>query len=54
VYTLLHAGVLYKLSNPGADDEHKYGFVTGSLGFHEFVVIDRNTRSLHLVVASDD
>lgn len=54
VYTLLRSGDLYKLSNPGAEDEHEYGWVTGNMGFHEFVVIDRTNRCLHLVVASDD
>lgn len=51
---LLRSGDLYKLDNPGAEDEHEYGCVTGSMGFHEFVVIDQNKRSVHLVVASDD
>ena len=54
VCTLLRSGDLYKLRNPGAEDEHDYGWVTGNTGFHEFVVIDRSSRSLHLVVASDD
>jgi hypothetical protein len=54
VYTLLRSGDLYKLRNPEAEDEHEYGFVTGGGGFHEFVVIDRNSRILHVVVASDD
>ncbi len=54
VCALLRSGELYKLRNPGPEDEHDYGFVTGSMGFHEFVVIDRNSQSLHLVVASDD
>jgi hypothetical protein len=47
-------GDLYKLDNPGAEDEHEYGYVTGDMGFHEFVVIDRNTCSTHVIVASDD
>jgi hypothetical protein len=54
VYALLQSGVLYKLDNPGVENEHEYGFVTGGMGFHEFVVIDRSSRSVHLVVASDD
>ena len=28
--------------------------VTEGMGFHEFVVIDRTRRSVHVVVASDD
>lgn len=54
VYALLRSGDLYKLRNPGTEDEHEYGFVTGGTGFHEFVVIERDSRSLHVVVASDD
>jgi hypothetical protein len=54
VYALLRSGDLYKLDNPGPEDEHEYGSVTGGMGFHEFVVIDRNRRSVHVVVASDD
>jgi len=54
VYALLRSGGLYKLCNPEAKHEHDYGSVTGGGGFHEFVVIDRNSRILHLVVASDD
>ena len=54
VYDLLRSGDLYKLDDPGAEDEHEYGYVTGGMGFHEFVVIDRNRRSVHVVVASDD
>ena len=52
--TLLQAERVYLLNNPGTDAEHEYGFVTGSLGFHELVVIDRASGCLHLVVASDD
>ena len=54
IYALLRSGDLYKLDNPAAEDEHEYGAVTGGMGFHEFVVIDRKRRSVHVVVASDD
>lgn len=54
VYDLLRAGNVYKLRNPGENAEHEYGRVTGSGGFHEFVVIDRVSQRLHVVVASDD
>jgi hypothetical protein len=54
VYAVLRSGGLYKLENPGAEDEHEYGRVTGGMGFHEFVVIDRKSHSVHVVVASDD
>lgn len=54
VCTLLRAGTLYELRNPGADQEHEYGFVTGSMGFHELLVIDRNAHCVYIVVASDD
>ena len=54
VYALLRSGDLYKLDNPGSEDEHEYGSVTGGMGFHELVVIDRKRHSVHVVVASDD
>lgn len=54
VGSLLRSGDLYRLNNPGAEAEHEYGWVTGGLGFYEFVVIDRNIRTLHVIVASDD
>lgn len=54
VHALLRSGVVYRLINPGTDDEHEYGFVTGGMGFHEFVVIDRAHGLVHVVVASDD
>lgn len=54
VYDLLRAGTVFRLRNPGKDAEHEYGFVTGGMGFHEFVVIDRTSERLHLLVASDD
>jgi hypothetical protein len=54
VYALLRSGDLFTLVNPGSEDEHDYGSVTGGMGFHEFVVIDRSSRRLHVIVASDD
>jgi hypothetical protein len=54
VYALLDSGRVYRLSNPGKEAEHEYGFVTGGMGFHEFVVIDERTSTAHVVVASDD
>jgi hypothetical protein len=33
VYALLRSGDLYKLDNPGAEDEHEYGAVTREHGF---------------------
>lgn len=54
VYSLLSAGDIYKLHNPGPEAEHDYGFVTGGMGFHEFIAIDRGTATLHVIVASDD
>lgn len=54
VYVLLRSGDLFRLNNPVSDDEHEYGFVTGNMGFHEFVVLDRVHRCLHVIVASDD
>jgi len=54
IYSLLGSGTVLKLRNPPPEAEHDYGFVTGSLGFHEFIVIDRILRRLHVIVASDD
>lgn len=54
VHALLRSGRLYKLDIPAAENEHEYGFVTGDMGFHEFVVIDGPGCRVHVVVASDD
>jgi hypothetical protein len=54
VCELLRSGHLYKLNNPGPEAEHDYGFVTGGMGFHEFVALDRASGCLHVVIASDD
>lgn len=54
VCALLRSGDLYKLTKPGAEAEHQYGWATGGVGFHEFVVVDRSSRTIHLIVASDD
>lgn len=54
VYELLRTGRLYQLSNPSDAEKHDYGDSTGSLGFHEFVVIDSAHEKVHLLVASDD
>ncbi|MFD6055162.1 hypothetical protein [Agromyces sp. NPDC060279] len=54
VYEVLRSGRVYRLRNPSDDFLHEYGWVTGNLGFHEFVTIDRRSGTLHLVVASDD
>lgn len=53
VYRLLGSGNVYRLHNPRPEDEIDHP-VTGDMGFHEFVVIDRGTRRVHVVVASDD
>ena len=49
----MRAGKAYKLRNPGTAAEHEYGSVTGSMGFHEFIVVDRAAARLHVIVASD-
>lgn len=53
-YSLLGRGELYKLRNPGPEAEHASGAVTGTMGFYEFIVIDRSSATLHVIVASDD
>jgi len=52
VYELLRSGSVFQLDNPA--EEEVEGFWVGSMGFHEFVVLDRSSGSLHVVVASDD
>ncbi|MCY1675753.1 hypothetical protein OVA06_13725 [Pseudarthrobacter sp. SL88] len=54
IYSVLGSGTVLKLRNPPPEAEHDYGFVTGSLGFYEYIVIDRTLRTLHVIVASDD
>ena len=51
---LLGRGTVFALENPPDDAKHDWGDVVGRMGFHEFVVIDRSTRHLTLIVASDD
>ncbi|MCM3656864.1 hypothetical protein M3147_06310 [Agromyces mediolanus] len=46
-------GYGHRLRNPD-EFRHEYSWVTGALGFHEFVAIDRRSGVLHLVVACDD
>ncbi|BBZ15242.1 hypothetical protein BST20_18225 [Mycobacterium branderi] len=49
------ASSCYQLANLGRSAWHDWGGVVGSsTGFHEFVLIDRATASVALVVASDD
>ncbi len=52
VYELLSSGSVFQLEIPA--EETVIGFWLGSMGFHEFVVLDRSSGSLHLIVASDD
>jgi hypothetical protein len=44
----------YQLAELGDESQHDWGWVVGFTGFQEVVLIDRRTRSLALVVASDD
>lgn len=50
----LRTGAVYRLRNPAASEVHEYGWVVGTHGIHEFVVIDREASLLTLIVASDD
>lgn len=50
----LRRGTLLRLVHPGDEHEHGYGWVTGDMGFHEYVVIDRPHDRVSVVVASDD
>jgi hypothetical protein len=46
--------VVYELPDLRSVAEHDWGWVVGQDGFHEFIVIDRTTLTLGLIVASDD
>lgn len=51
----LRATTLYQLPDIRATAQHDWGQTVGSeSGFHEFVTIDRRSRELALIVASDD
>jgi hypothetical protein len=54
VFPLLSASALYRLPDLRPSAQHEWGWVVGALGFHEFVAIDRDARSLALIVAADD
>ena len=53
VYELLRSGSVFQLDNP-SDYTTREWLYMGGTGFHEFVVIDRSSGSLHVIVASDD
>jgi hypothetical protein len=44
----------YQLADLRQTAEHDWGYVVGTTGFHEFVLIDRQAGILALAVASDD
>jgi hypothetical protein len=44
----------YQLADLRDTAEHDWGYVVGSDGFHEFVLINRQTNDVALLVASDD
>lgn len=44
----------YQLPDMRDTAQHDWGYVVGSDGFHEFVLIDRHAGTAGLVVASDD
>jgi hypothetical protein len=48
------ASSLYQLPDLRDTAQHDWGYVVGSDGFHEFVLINRRTNNLALLVASDD
>lgn len=56
VYPRIHnATSRYQLADLRETAQHDWGYVVGSAtGFYEFVLIDRHTNSVALVVASDD
>jgi hypothetical protein len=44
----------YQLPDMRDTAQHDWGYVVGSDGFHEFVLIDRQINKVELLVASDD
>jgi hypothetical protein len=44
----------YQLPDMRDTAQHDWGYVVGSDGFHEFVLINRQTNNVALLVASDD
>ena len=50
----LGGDTVYRLPDLRSTAEHEWGWVVGVDGFHEFVVMDRASRLLTLLVASDD
>lgn len=54
VREVLRSGTVYTLANPSEEHEHEYGWVVGGMGFHEFVVIDRDREIVSVIVAADD
>lgn len=54
VLARLHGDSILRLTDLRETAEHDWGWVVGHAGFHEFVVIDRATALLTLLVASDD
>lgn len=54
VLSLFAGGDVFELRPPGDEAFHDFGGIVGCSGYHEFVVIDRGSRVLHLIVAADD
>ncbi|AXE37291.1 hypothetical protein [Acidipropionibacterium virtanenii] len=55
VLAYLRPGDVYEFHPPeGEEAMYGCGWILGQGGFHEFVVIDRDSSSLHVIVASDD
>jgi hypothetical protein len=50
----LLAPSLYALRGMTSADQHEWGWVVGSQGFHEYVAIDKGAGTLTLLVAADD
>jgi hypothetical protein len=51
---IAEATSLYELPDLRETAQHDWGYVVGLDGFHEFVLINRHTSNLALLVASDD
>jgi hypothetical protein len=51
---LVHANGIYRLAVQRQGNEHDWGWVVGTHGFHEYVAIDRTAKRVTLIIASDD
>jgi hypothetical protein len=54
VYSLFDGAEVLRLPEPGPKETHDFAWILGIHGYHEFLAIDRTSRRLTVVVATDD